>query len=345
MSVEKLPRVIFLDSGGVINDNERRAPQWVYHLQEYMPQTKIGGPGAFWGRANAILSERLFKGGDRVRLWDQLMAQSSDFEDFDRRYLLYWMQTSLQLMNEFLKEEYDLQQQGKKTEEAQKREGQSPKLIQLSLPATEEEQIQIARDAHMYCTARVQADYPGAVEAILNLKFEQGFDMYTCSGESAPELELTLRTLGISTLHAAADNATNAGADIVEADIAAARLRPVFTKLYGPDLIQCHKSSSQFYELIFKDSGVDPRDAVVVDDKEYILAWAKIHGARTVMISSEDRAGKELEVEVEERVGEEGGAPRKRKVPAVDHQLNSLAELPALTALWKELKSQGAKEA
>ena len=183
------------------------------------------------------------------------------------------------------------------------------------------------------------------MEAILNLKFEQGFDMNTCSGESATDLELTFRTLGISTLHAAVDSATNTDADVVEADITAARLRPVFTRLYGPDLIQYHKYSSQLYELIFKDSGVDPNEAVVVDDKEYILAWAKIHGARTAIIPSEDRAGKESMVEVEERVGEEGEVASKRKVPAVDHQLSSLVGLPALTALRKKgLRSFGVKD-
>ncbi|KAK3828909.1 MAG: hypothetical protein J3Q66DRAFT_323872 [Benniella sp.] len=319
----KLPRAIFLDSGGVINDNDRRAPQWVAHLGEYMPLTRIGGPGHLWGKANAILSQRLFNGVDR--LWDKLLKEAQSFEDFDRRYLLYWMRTSVGLMNEFLKEEHDLEVSG--SSNGDDKDSKAP-LVQLALPEMEEEQIKIARDAHMYCTARVQADYPGAVDAILKLKFEQGFEMYTCSGESAPELELTFRTLGISTLAAA-----NTAAEELHSTASAARLQPVFTKLYGPDLIDCHKSSSRFYELIFQDSGVDPKDAVILDDKEYILGWAKVHGARTVLISDDDRRGKEMMVELEEK-GEDGEV-RIKKVPAVDHQLKSLSDLPALTEQWK----------
>lgn len=320
----RLPRAIFLDSGGVINDNDRRAPQWVAHLEHFMPLTRIGGPGHLWGRANTILGKRLFSGEDR--LWDKLMHEAKDFEEFDRQYLLYWIRTSVELVNGFLKEEYDqMMSEDPAGEDSDK--GPKALLVQLVLPETEKEQIKIAKDAHLYCTALVQADYPGAVEAILKLKFEQGFEMYTCSGESAAELELTFRTLGISTL-AAAETA----AEELHSAAAAQRLRPVFTKLYGPDLVHSHKASSLFYERIFQDSGVDPKDAVVLDDKEYILGWAKVHGARTVLISDKDRAGMELMVDVEER-GEDG-VLRTRKVQAVDHQLRSLAELPELMDQW-----------
>ncbi|KAF9973534.1 hypothetical protein BGZ65_009204 [Modicella reniformis] len=337
---DKLPRAIFLDSGGVINDNDLRAPQWITHLEQYMPLTKLGGPGHLWGRANAILTKGLFTGDNSV--WDKLMQEAQDFEDFDRRYLLYWIRTATELVNEFLKEEYN-QQKNKNSHDEQEEDGkeQKPKpasapLVQLVLPETEEEQMKIAKDAHLYCTALVQADYPGAVEAILKLKFEQGFEMYTCSGESALSLELTLKTLGISTI-AAAETAAETAAEELQggsASVVTRKLQLVFTKLYGPDLIRCQKSSSRFYELIFQDSGVDPKDAVVLDDKEYILGWAKVHGTRTVLISDKDRSGKELMVELEEK-GEDG-VVRKTKVPAVDHQLRSLAELPVLVEQWKK---------
>jgi FMN phosphatase YigB (HAD superfamily) len=268
------------------------------------------------------------------------VEEAQDFEDFDRRYMLYWMRTSLELVNEFLKEEYDQQSSEDHVAEGKDKEPRAP-LVQLVLPETEAEQIKIARDAHMYCTALVQADYPGVVEAILKLKFEQNFDMYTCSGESAPELELTFRTLGISTL-AAAETARK---ELHNGSEAARLLQPVFTKLYGPDLINCNKSSSRFYELIFQDSGVDPKDAVILDDKEYILGWVKVHGARTVLISDKDRTGKELMVEVKEKG--ENGMVEIKKVPAVDHQLTSLTELPELTEKWRIhlARTNGAKSA
>ncbi|KAF9928785.1 hypothetical protein FBU30_002105 [Linnemannia zychae] len=323
-----MPRAIFLDSGGVINDNDRRAPQWVYHLEQYMPTTKIGGPGRLWGMSNAIMSDRLFKGENP--LWKQLIDRSKDFQQFYREYHLFWVQEGVRLVNQFLKEEYDNELLA-----ADQRNGSSkrPPLCQLVLPESEEEQIQIAYDAHRYCTSVVRADYPGAVEAILELKFNQDFVMYTCSGESAPELELTFKTLGMSTLLEEEKVMTESPHISVE-EAAAVVLRPVFTKLYGPDLIQTHKGSSEFYRRIFEDSGVDPRAAVVVDDKEYILAWAKVHGARTVMISSQDRHGREMMIEVD--MVQADGTVTRTTVPVVDHQLESLSQLPALTASWRK---------
>ncbi|KAF9135905.1 hypothetical protein BGW39_010720 [Mortierella sp. 14UC] len=340
---QTLPRAIFLDSGGVINDNDRRAPQWVHHLEQYMPTTKIGGPGRLWGKGNAIMSDRLFKGENP--LWKQLTDKARDFHQFYREYHLFWMQEGVRLVNEFLEEEYDEQRQpGDDNKE-------KPPLVPLVLPESEEEQIQIAYEAHLYCTSVVRADYPGAVEAILALKFDQGFTMYTCSGESASELELTFKTLGISTLLAQEEEKkdrilsatpSQETADISVEEAAAVVGKPVFTKLYGPDLIQCLKGSSDFYRRIFEDSGVDPREAVVVDDKEYILAWAKVHGARTVMISSKDRRGKEMTIEVNQIQAD--GTVAKVVVPVVDDQLESLSQLPALTASWKKHLEQVATD-
>ncbi|KAF9155318.1 hypothetical protein BG015_010342 [Linnemannia schmuckeri] len=340
------PRAIFLDSGGVINDNDRRAPQWEHHLEQYMPTTKLGGPGRLWGKSNAIMWDRLFNGENS--LWKQLIDRSKDFHQFYREYHLFWIQEGVRLVNKFLKEEYDEAVKGSRGHGGDGDDKEIPPLVQLVLPESEKEQIQIAYDAHLYCTSIVRADYPGAVEAILELKFEQGFTMYTCSGESAPELELALKTLGMSTLlvqeeKKAADRRSStitpqATTDICIEEAAEAVVRPVFTKLYGPDLIQCHKGSSEFYRRIFEDSGVDARDAVVVDDKEYILAWAKVHGARTVLISTKDRRGKEMVIEMDKI--QVDGTVAKVVVPVVDDQLESLSQLPALTASWKRHPSQ-----
>ncbi|KAF9282189.1 hypothetical protein BGZ68_006164 [Mortierella alpina] len=318
----RMPQAIFLDSGGVINDNSRRAPQWVYHLEQYMPTTRLGGPGKLWGEANAILSDELF--GSEEGLWNKFIAEAADFKSFYRTYCLYWMNGSIRLVNESLRREHE---QCKAIQGLEKASTENEPL-QIASPETEAELIEIAHKAHLYCTALVQADYPGAVEAIMRLKFEQGFDMYTCSGEGANELELTFRTLGLSTL------TPSTIASAVTQD-AKQDLRPVFHKLYGPDLIDCHKGSSRFYEQIFRDSGVDPRNAVIVDDKEHILAWAKVHGARTVLISNKNREGKEMMIEIEQ-VDEKDGKVRKITVPVVDHQLESLAQLPDLTSSWRK---------
>ncbi|KAG0057390.1 hypothetical protein BGZ83_010849 [Gryganskiella cystojenkinii] len=304
-----IPRAIFLDSGGVINCNDTRGPQWVHYLAEYMPTTVLKGPGHLWGRANAVIQKNLFV----EQGFDQLMAQAKNFKDMDRIYCLYWIRTSVDLVNQYLQEE----------EEANK-EVLHKRIV---LPESEEEQIQIAKVAWDYCTGRVKADYPGAVEAILTLKQQLGYELFTCSGEISTDLTLTFRTLGIRAIPE-----LTAESEIEN------KLHPIFTKLYGPDLINRQKNSTRFYELIFEDCGIPPKEALVVDDKESILAWAKVLGCITVQISTKDRTGKELMVNQELVVeNKETGVLEKKtvQVPAVDYQLNSLAELPALVAKWK----------
>ncbi|KAF9430746.1 hypothetical protein BGZ76_000726 [Entomortierella beljakovae] len=341
LPIDRLPKAIFLDSGGVINDNSRRGPQWIKLLEEYMP-TVLGGPGPLWSRANAILAERLFQTNTSPNVWDQLMSVSDGFRDFALRYDLYWINSSTEMINQYLKEEYEQKllewkssrlnrKEKEKEEEEEEEEEDEPKLTQLVLPESDEDRALISRDAHLHCVSRVIADIPGAVEAILKLKFEQGFDMYTSSGETSYELEITLRALGLGTLGPPSPMITEHILSEMKSEVP---LRPVFTTLYGPDLADIQKSSSLYYERVFQHSGIDPRDAVVVDDKEEVLAWAKVHGARTVLISDKNRTGKEMTVEIEEK-GKDGSI-KNSKVFVVDHQLTSLAELPELTAKWKE---------
>jgi FMN phosphatase YigB (HAD superfamily) len=43
-------------------------------------------------------------------------------------------------------------------------------------------------------------------------------------------------------------------------------VRRRFIRLLGPDLVNTLKTGPEFYEWIFADAGVKPRDAVAVDD-------------------------------------------------------------------------------
>ncbi|GJJ73909.1 hypothetical protein EMPS_06267 [Entomortierella parvispora] len=317
-----IPRAIFLDSGGVINCNDTRGPQWIQYLTEYMPTTVLQGPGLLWGRANKKMSHDLFvdKGFDR------LMAQAKDHEELDRLYRLHWIQRSVDLVNQYIEEaEEKANEHAKEGQDATS--GVTPVHKKIVLPESEEEQIAIAKAAHDHCVGRVRADYPGAVEAILALKQKLHFELFTCSGESSTDLKLTFRTLGIRAI-----------SDLTLEAEEEEDLHPIFTKLYGPDLINCHKASTRFYELIFEDCGVPAHEALVVDDKESILAWAKVLGAITVQISTKDRTGNELMVDQVQYIqNDKTGALEKKtvQVPAVDYQLGSLAELPALVAQWK----------
>src|SRR6185503_12786551 len=50
-------RVVFIDDGGVLNDNERRAVQWRRLLGEYLTP-RLGGTPDAWARANVGVFER-----------------------------------------------------------------------------------------------------------------------------------------------------------------------------------------------------------------------------------------------------------------------------------------------
>jgi HAD superfamily hydrolase (TIGR01509 family) len=86
-------------------------------------------------------------------------------------------------------------------------------------------------------------------------------------------------------------------------------VRDCFGQLYGPDLLGVFKDGPRFYERVFQDAGIAAAAAVVVDDNPRVTGWAAQAGAQTVLVGrTMGRAG------------------------ASDHQIASLAELPALVA-------------
>ena len=82
-SIER-PVALFLDDGGVLNDNALRAPEWLRLIAEFMPG-RLGGTAEQWADAN----QQLFP-----RLWEQLKQQLADFashSEFQRVHALSWM--------------------------------------------------------------------------------------------------------------------------------------------------------------------------------------------------------------------------------------------------------------
>ncbi len=51
---------IFLDDGGVMNDNTLRGPEWQRHVGEYL-SPRLGGSLQAWGNANLVIATREFK--------------------------------------------------------------------------------------------------------------------------------------------------------------------------------------------------------------------------------------------------------------------------------------------
>ena len=115
-----------------------------------------------------------------------------------------------------------------------------------------------------------------AVQAFVNPRVRAWFDevpsairvlagrvtLYTASGEHAAMLDGVLRGMAVRELFGA--------------------------RLYGPDLIGVNKVGARYYDGVLADSGVDARDALVVDDSPQALDWARAAGLRTVLM---DRAG------------------------------------------------------
>ncbi|KAF9948244.1 hypothetical protein BGZ72_009809 [Mortierella alpina] len=309
----KMPAAIFLDSGGVINDNAQRAPQWLQYLGEFLPTTVLGGTAQVWRQANFQIIKPFFS------RWYEYMAQANELASqaaqvqtqtqaqaqaqegsvvennvsliFERLHLLIWIKEMCKVAA-----------------------SQLPELETRILPSlTEDDLFQIAKSAHLYAIHRVQAAFPGAVETIRELASSPlGFRVYTSSGDSSEDLEIILRGLGVF---------------------------ECFDAVYGADKVNCLKMSPLYYEKVFAQAGVrvvardscngqvvknrsdeeeeDRDEVVVLDDSEKALRWAHVHGARTVLITDT-----ELDLTLETN-------------RHIDYQLRALSDLPGLLESWR----------
>ena len=128
-------------------------------------------------------------------------------------------------------------------------------------PPAEIELDDLVQASHRYVGERCRSAYPDAVPALRALARE-GVALHTASGEDAEQLNSYLRGMGV---------------------------RDLFGRLYGPDLVDRWKNGPAYYAAIAADSGVDPAEAVVVDDSPDALGWAADRGFRPIHL---DRAGR-----------------------------------------------------
>jgi len=157
-------------------------------------------------------------------------------------------------------------------------------LLDLPTPP-EEECLDLAYRALAWITRRIQAALPGAVEAI-RLLHRQRYALHTASGSCSLELAGYFEGLGV---------------------------RRCFGRLYGADLTNTFKAGPEYYARLFADAGVQPEEALVVDDSAEALEWAARLGTRTVLVSTSSHP-------------ETGTTP----------QLESLADLPAFLQQRRE---------
>ena len=234
--------VIFLDDGGVMNDNRLRGTQWQRLVAEFFTP-RLGGTLEDWAAANRAVAEWLFDPNN----WAPRLQAAASYAEFDRTYQLDWLRTM---------------------------------CTALGLPTPpDDEAVALARAATDYVTRRVQSAFPGAVEAIRTLH-AQGYTLHTASGEPSQDLDGYLSGMGV---------------------------RACFGRLYGPDLIDTLKAGPDYYARLLADAGVDPTDALFVDDNPAAAGWAAAAGARTILVGAHDPT----------------------TAPTTYH-INSLADLPTL---------------
>ncbi|OGO22316.1 MAG: hypothetical protein A2Z28_02000 [Chloroflexi bacterium RBG_16_51_9] len=148
---------LFIDDGGVMNDNARRGPEWSRLLAEFFVP-RLGGSRAAWEAANRDI-DRLIQG---------VLTPSAGGQDYLAWYDAYLVR--------WLKE--------------------MAAVVGVATPADDARCLELSCEARDYITERVRSAYPGAVEAIGALR-EMGFRLFTASGTHSRELGGYLRGMGI----------------------------------------------------------------------------------------------------------------------------------------------------
>ena len=210
--------VLFLDDGGVMNDNALRGPQWQRLVGEYLAP-RLGGDREAWAAANLIVVERQIARVVAPSVHDDVIAWNREEDE-------RWLREMCE-------------------------------LVGVRAPVDFEERLNLARETIAYVIPQVRSAFPEVVEAIRALS-AQGYTLHTASG-------------GVSTdLHAY---------------LGGMEVRNCFDRLYGPDLINTAKNGALYYERVLADSGLDPSQAVFVDDSERNVAFAREAGAQAVLVS------------------------------------------------------------
>lgn len=151
-------RVVFIDDGGVLNDNQARAPQWRRLLGEYLVP-RLGGTSDAWAEANI---------GAFARSWERFLAQmdiageSKGVDAWTRADRRMWLLDMCE---------------------------------QVGVPAPADP-ADYAVALSRWVGERVHAEIPGAAAAVRSLA-ARGLRLHMASGGQSWELDAYLRALGI----------------------------------------------------------------------------------------------------------------------------------------------------
>ncbi len=151
--------MIFLDDGGVMNDNNTRALQWQRLVSEFFVPL-LGGSAEAWSHANRVVADRLFE----LDAWRRRVRAAPDYRSFDRTYQVDWLRGMCE-------------------------------VVGVGTPP-EEECLRLARRAAAFITRRIQAAFPRVVDTIRTLH-RQSYTLHTASGESSLDLAGYLHAMGV----------------------------------------------------------------------------------------------------------------------------------------------------
>jgi HAD superfamily hydrolase (TIGR01509 family) len=151
--------VVFLDDGGVMNDNRLRGPQWQRLVAEFFaPQ--LGGAPEAWAAANRTV----IKGMLEPAAWQDRMQTASGYQQFERAYQIDWLKSMCA-------------------------------LVGVSAPA-DDTCYALARQATALIIPQIRSAFPGAVEAIRTLH-QRGYLLYTASSGASTDLAGHLEGMGV----------------------------------------------------------------------------------------------------------------------------------------------------
>jgi phosphoglycolate phosphatase-like HAD superfamily hydrolase len=149
---------LFLDDGGVLNDNRLRRPEWHRLIPEFMPP-RLGGTGEQWVSTNLVVT--------RGHWLDLLPAELSTYQthqDFHAAYALSWMQKMC--------------------------DG-----VGVSCPP-DDEAVALYTELSVYVAERADAAIVGAIDAVRALH-SAGYTLRMASGTASWELRGILGRMGI----------------------------------------------------------------------------------------------------------------------------------------------------
>ena len=156
-------QAIFLDDGGVMNDNERRGSQWLLHLVDYL-LPRFGGTRAAWEAANTeVITHQMKMFIDGIGF-----PERGGYRAARRTMGITWVRDMF-------------------------------RIVGVPAPADDEECYRLFRAATDYVTPRLRSAFAGAVEAIRALH-GLGFKLFTASGTDSFDLEVHLEIMGVRDL-------------------------------------------------------------------------------------------------------------------------------------------------